>query len=1148
MHDSELTQPLLAVESGKLDVPPCLLQNTVASSGIFAFPPLPPFPVLPLRTMAPRASEPPNSMHYSVPKNKRWDKSMALPHTPLSSVTVAPKKASVLSSVAFSRKPKALYMFAGAKRHSDVAHFLVLLGWELIELDIVLSKSHDLSRQKVQMAWRKRLQANEFQALLVSPPCDTFTRVQFSNTLGPAPLRCFGEPRGFPWLHGPRWTKVNLGNILSDFALDMVLIQVSLQPGLLFMEFPEDLGTIRNGLNRGLRPASIWQWPILDQIRQVDGVNEAGILQSDFEAPYLKPTRLLFKGVLAAGVHYPGPPVFDSLGFYLGPIPQINAASLGLRTLARQSSDTAFRTTGTAAWPPMLCKFAANSLNASWLAFVAKAPIGQTWAEPTLAASDSVGGEAPSAANNVPFMTFLPAPGFWEGGLGPPRSTYVLGKYKQFHDGAGLTSAGRWESKDRLYPPGRRWDLLRDNLYQLLIQHKGADGKCWGPEGLQKALLHFCVTPKTDVFPQELLLQGRDLLKTWISAQCSDFDSSERDVAEGQPFTLGIIFHMLREMKDPDYEIFNKFKTGVSAGIASPLPRNPVLYEEQVAWRLPELASEISEAENYGSLEEHKALVATLFEEEKAEGMMDCAVPSIFFERFKGRHAISSMAAILEKGGTKLRVLHDGTHTVHINNRIRCRDKLRSPGVAEKHTQFRARRKNRQIVLSLLLDVSKAHRRIKIEEAEQGFLGCKLSDDLIWWNRVGTFGTSSAAYWWSRMMGGLVRLLHGLLGARWPLEILAYADDVEATAGCALEREGITIMIFVLQVLGVPMKLSKYRGGFQVEWIGLEIDNRLYAIGLSLSRSDWVIKWISEVVTSKSVETINFAGGLGRLNFASTALLYERPWLGPLYSWSSTVQLSGLRIATAPWGVKFILYWLAKRLADGARLMITPSLPVEGGFLFKSDAKAEQGRATIGGWECRNDCPASCARWFFVELFQETTPWAFAKSNDPGRVVATLELLGTLLCLAIFQPSGDSEFRGVHTISGTTDNQGNSLALQKCMSTKWPLAPMLIELTEQLRHRKLELHLVWERRDKNKEADSITNECFDDFDASKRITVDFPAFPWLVLNDAMKWAKEVYDLAQDKKTNRPQGPWVSAPSWKRRKTAAAERLRCKDPW
>ena len=249
------------------------------------------------------------------------------------------------------------------------------------------------------------------------------------------------------------------------------------------------------------------------------------------------------------------------------------------------------------------------------------------------------------------------------------------------------------------------------------------------------------------------------------------------------------------------------------------------------------------------------------------------------------------------------------------------------PGVAENFVHLRERRDKSQIALSLLLDFGKAHRRVKILEDEQGLQGCRIEPGKIWTNLCGTYGMASAAYWFSRVSSGLIRLCHGLLGPRWPIEALLFADDLECTAANKLEREGIVLLVFLLSVLGSPLKLSKFRGGFQVEWIGLVIDNRLYALGLSLHRSNWIINWAEKVIGEKTVETHSFAGGVGRLKFSANAILHLKPWMGPLYAWSSTIQLTGKQVATTPWGIKLILLWVSKQLAKDLRLQITPTLP-----------------------------------------------------------------------------------------------------------------------------------------------------------------------------------------------------------------------------
>ena len=173
--------------------------------------------------------------------------------------------------------------------------------------------------------------------------------------------------------------------------------------------------------------------------------------------------------------------------------------------------------------------------------------------------------------------------------------------------------------------------------------------------------------------------------------------------------------------------------------------------------------------------------------------------------------------------------------------------------------------------------------------------------------------------------------------------------------------------------------------------------------------------------------------------------------------------------------------------------MVAPSIPGALGDLFRSDAKAENGQAFVGGWSCRKGLCTKEALWFSLEVTAENAPWAFAKASDPGRTIAALELLGTLLCLVLLDFSFEELTCGNNVICGSTDNQGNSFILSKYFSTKWPITALLIETSEQLRTRGLELSLRWIRRELNTEADDLTNNEFGKFSPGNRIPVDLAA-------------------------------------------------------
>ena len=115
------------------------------------------------------------------------------------------------------------------------------------------------------------------------------------------------------------------------------------------------------------------------------------------------------------------------------------------------------------------------------------------------------------------------------------------------------------------------------------------------------------------------------------------------------------------------------------------------------------------------------------------------------------------------------------------------------------------------------------------------------------------------------------------------------------------------------------------------------------------------------------------------------------------------------------------------------------------------------------------------------DLDRKTAPWAFSK-GEPFKVVAALELYATLLCVMAFGDAWSKAASGRITITGATDNRGNSQVLGRLMSSKFPLVVVLAELAAQLKKRCLRLDLQWVPRDENEEADGLTNLDFSGFD------------------------------------------------------------------
>ena len=560
---------------------------------------------------------------------------------------------------------KALYLFAGKARRSDVGDCLRQRGWDVLELDILRDKSHDISLEKVQDKIRGWIRERTFRALLASPPCDSFTRAKMANLLGPRPVRDFDHQRGLPGLSWKNRRIVNLANDMVDFTFELFQLHFAWESAVGVLEHPEDLGTVTHGPFYGCRPAAIWQFPAFFILLALPGVITVGLRQCDFGTEYVKPTRLVLKlfGGLSP-LFFPGLPELDSEGFYNGPIPKAE----GLRSLAKKKGEIGFRTSGTAAWPPQLCDLLASSLSTL----------------PTdgdfCAVDSNLGDPVDPPSKSDPedgAPTVVPPSGYWIGGKGKVRTFNLLGKDHLFNDGAGLTSPGRWDKAQRVFPTGARWTQLRNALKQVLLDDLDDLGVIKQFAGL--------ATGKDSLFDFSWPVKMRSILHQWLQKQIGNYTTETTpSFDERQPFFLDLMFYVAREMLDPDFEVLKELRAGVSAGILEQLPRVPAVFEEQTKWRLTEdpLDGGAEFNSNYKSVDEFREAVREQVQADQLEGRMMEFSEEDFRAEFGGNVAISALAVLQERD--KIRVLHDGTHVTKVNHRIKVRCKLRMPTAKEK--------------------------------------------------------------------------------------------------------------------------------------------------------------------------------------------------------------------------------------------------------------------------------------------------------------------------------------------------------------------------------------------------------------------------------------------------------------------------------
>ncbi|CAK9061235.1 unnamed protein product [Durusdinium trenchii] len=139
--------------------------------------------------------------------------------------------------------------------------------------------------------------------------------------------------------------------------------------------------------------------------------------------------------------------------------------------------------------------------------------------------------------------------------------------------------------------------------------------------------------------------------------------------------------------EDPDrlwlVDAEDSFATGVPLGVDDPLPRSPQVFPEKTKHRKLDDSDFNPIAFNYSSGQLFSVeLEAKFREEEQLERMYPTRLSVLKEEFGEERVRVAAMAAIVKPDGS-VRPLHDGTHSVQVNNRIVYQDQIQCPGPSE---------------------------------------------------------------------------------------------------------------------------------------------------------------------------------------------------------------------------------------------------------------------------------------------------------------------------------------------------------------------------------------------------------------------------------------------------------------------------------
>ena len=626
------------------------------------------------------------------------------------------------------------------------------------------------------------------------------------------------------------------------------------------------------------------------------------------------------------------------------------------------------------------------------------------------------------------------------GNLGQPLVLEWQGQHSPIADGFGLCSPTRWLPANRgvtLDPAARGFAEAMHEVLNQFVKDTIRDPQ-------QTVCLLALGRFKQSPFTKEDLDRLRQSWFGCIEAAMGAKQQALDSVPESQPFYLHALALTARLLQDPDWEVIenvqDSYSSGVSLGYDEPAPHIPQVYEPKCKSRKLDESEEEWLRQNYESANQSSEQLEQKFREEELLDRMFPSTLPVLRERFgPDRVRIASLGAILKEDGTA-RPLHDATHGVHVNTRIRILNQQANPGPSEVVHMVRAAQECKEACFAISGDVSSAHRLVRIREADWGLLSCRVKDDspVVWVNKVAAFGVSSSSFLWSRLFGIVKKCV-----ARFLLRVLfwhmCYVDDLHASFGGRRKFTLLLMWLAMFEAIGTPFSYKKFKGGYTVAFVGYELSYADTSVGISPARGSWILRWIEEARQARFVVQVRrFSEFLGRLGFVARLLTWIKPHLGPLYSWQAAVTAS--TVAKLPDTVIFTLEYLKRAFSDMS-FKVPAARALRGcGVAFRTDAKCADGFVVVvGGWETTQ--APSTARWFSLRITPEDAPFLFDSAGKSQWASASAELLGTLVALWAFDhlKKGACRRSLVVELRAETDNRGNEALLAKKSTTRWPL-------------------------------------------------------------------------------------------------------------
>ena len=427
-------------------------------------------------------------------------------------------------------------------------------------------------------------------------------------------------------------------------------------------------------------------------------------------------------------------------------------------------------------------------------------------------------------------------------------------------DGAGLTSTADWSwaGAPDVFASlrGSMWRLAQDHGYDQVIVHHLQAGSDSPPLSSQQ------LAPFMQLFDHWLRQQG--------------FQPSWR-IDAGQSFRLNLLHCLSQLTRDPDVGLLPSLQAGVSTGVLCPLQPSGLWPKKSNAAALVQEPLLVHDT-NWSSAEEDVGLTQSLIDAEVDNGWVRELSGGMAEAQARWKHLAVGRLNVVKVPNKAPRLVLDSSSCA-VNGNCALPESMMMPSVDDLRRAM-ASSCNIGEFAGLALDIHAAHKQVRLHPDEHGLVLFQFQNRTYHYT-VAHFGARFSAWWWQRLGGLLLRLLHQFLHA--PHKGWIYVDDILLLLHrtCFVEQVTVTVLFFLL--INTPISWRKAQIGDRLTWIGWDLNFYMDTVQLTTGKAEKLAICIHELLQNKQVKVKEFQAVLGMLIWFTSLVRYLRPHLAELY-------------------------------------------------------------------------------------------------------------------------------------------------------------------------------------------------------------------------------------------------------------------------